>query len=102
VAFCISHSQGGFVQQIDPDVPPLHEPLAQLERSLIETYLLDRGHDPHVLHTRRDPQAFAILAEAAQYATLRLAELESRAHLVNEIHGARVDAHPKHDIRGEK
>jgi hypothetical protein len=70
----------------DPDVPPLEEPLAELERRLIAEYIRDRGLEPEALRARTDERARQILADAAQYAALKLTEVESRAHYVRELH----------------
>jgi hypothetical protein len=75
---------------MDPDVPPLHEPLAQLERHLIDDYLLGLGHDPDALRQRQDPAARTLLAAASQHAALRLTEVESRFHYVRELHDGRA------------
>ncbi len=74
---------------MDPDVSPLHEPLAQLERHLIDDYLVERGHDPDALRQRADAAARTLLAAASQYAALRLTEVESRAHYVRDLHDGR-------------
>jgi hypothetical protein len=73
----------------DPDVPPLEEPLAELERRLIDEYVRDRGLDPEVVRNRTDEGSRQILADAAQYAALKLTEVESRAHYVRELHDRR-------------
>ena len=74
---------------MDPDVPPLHEPLAQLERHLIDDYLLALGYDPDAVRQRRDTAARALMAAASQHAALRLTEVESRAHYIRELHDGR-------------
>ena len=73
----------------DPDVPPLEEPLAELERRLIDEYLRDQGLEPDVVQKRTDAIAKKILADAAQYAALKLTEVESRAHYVRDLHDGR-------------
>jgi hypothetical protein len=73
----------------DPDVSPLHDPLAQLERHLIDDYLLGLGYDPDALRQRRDAAARALMAAASQHAALRLTEVESRAHYIRELHDGR-------------
>ncbi len=74
---------------MDPDVPPLHEPLAQLERHLIDEDLVALGHDPDALRQRRDAAARTLLTAASQHAALHLTEVESRAHYVRELHDGR-------------
>ena len=66
---------------------PLEEPLAQLERQLIEAYLAGAGHGFHELMQRDDPAARTLLAEASLYASERLSEIEARSHFVRKLHG---------------
>lgn len=73
----------------DPDVPPLEEPLAELERRLIDEYIRNLGLDPDAVRSRSDPAARRVLADAAQYAALKLTEIESRAHFVQDLHDGR-------------
>jgi hypothetical protein len=71
---------------MDPDVPPLEEPLAELERRLIDEYLRKQGHDPDALRARHDAAARKLLTEASVYAATKLTEIESRSHYVRELH----------------
>jgi len=72
---------------MESDVPPLEEPLAELERRLIDEYLRKLGHDPAALRARHDdPAARTLLTEAAVYAATKLTEIESRSHYVRELH----------------
>jgi len=71
---------------MDPDVPPLEEPLAELERRLIDEYLRKQGHDPDALRRRHDEAARKLLSEASTYAATKLTEIESRSHYVRELH----------------
>lgn len=71
---------------MEPDVPPLEEPLAELERRLIDEYIRRAGHDPDALRARRDEPARKLLTEASIYAATRLTEVESRFHYVRDIH----------------
>ena len=68
--------------------PPLEEPLAVLERHLIDAYLAGAGQDFHDLMTRDDEEARHLLAEASLYASERLSEIESRAHWLKKLHGS--------------
>lgn len=68
------------------DLPPLTEPLAELERRIIDDYLRDHGHDPGTLRQSSDLHARQILAAAATYASTRLSEVEARSHYVRELH----------------
>lgn len=69
-----------------PDSMSLHQPLAGLERTLITEYLEARGCDPTALRQRTDPAALALLRDASSHASARLAEIETRAHYVHEMH----------------
>ena len=67
--------------------PPLHEPLAELERELISAYVAGAGHDLTELRARTDEEAKHLLAEASQYASAKLCEIESRSHYLPHLHG---------------
>lgn len=71
----------------DHEGPPIEEPLAALERRLIVDYLQRAGYSIEDLHARDDAEARRILAEASRHATAKLTEVESRAHLLKELHG---------------
>ena len=68
------------------DVPPLEEPLAELERRIIDEYIRGLGHDPDNLRASEDPGARKILVDASTYAATRLSEVEARSHYVRELH----------------
>ena len=68
------------------DVPPLEEPLAGLERRLIDEYIQRLGHDPAALRASMDAGARRILVDASTYAATRLSEVEARSHYVRELH----------------
>ena len=71
---------------MDPDVLPIEEPLAELERRLIDDYLRTAGHDPDALRARHDDAARTLLAAASVYAATKLTEIESRSHYVRDLH----------------
>jgi hypothetical protein len=77
-----------------PDTPRLKQPLADLERALIDNYLRTLGHDPDALGARDDIEAHRLLAEASTYAAGKLTEVESRAHYIDEIHHV-IDEAPR-------
>jgi hypothetical protein len=68
------------------DIRPLEEPLAELERRIIEDYIRDHGHEPAALRASADPTARRILTDASVYAATRLSEVEARSHYVRELH----------------
>ena len=71
---------------MQPDVPPLEEPLAELERRLIDAYRTGLGHDPAALRARGDEASRKILVQASIHAAMKLTEVESRAHYVRDLH----------------
>jgi hypothetical protein len=71
---------------MDPDIPPLEEPLAEIERRLIDEYLRKAGHDPDALRARHDPEARKLLVAASVYAAAKLTEIESRSRYVHNLH----------------
>jgi len=74
-----------------PETAPhfvMEEPQATLERTYIEAYLRSRGHTLHSLQELPADEAKQLMTEASAYASTRLAEVEMRAHMVDEIHGA--------------
>jgi hypothetical protein len=68
------------------DTPRQEDPRAQLERAFIEEYL--RSHHLTLATLKQLPahEADRLLHEASLFASGRLAEVESRAHLVDELH----------------
>lgn len=70
----------------DPDAPVRTDQTARFESALIEQFIRAAGHDPTRLHELPDDERERLLKEAAKYAAGRLAEVESRAHLIHELH----------------
>lgn len=69
------------------DRPPLHDLLADLERHLISAYVTGAGHDLEALLARTDDDARRLLAEASQYASAKLSEVEARSQYLHHLHG---------------
>ena len=61
-------------------------PLAELERGFIDAFVRARGYDPRQLSVLPESEREALLKDASIDASGRLAEIESRSHLVHEIH----------------
>jgi ribonuclease HIII len=73
----------------DPsDTPQMQDKYAQLERVFIDEFLRINGYDSHTVLAMPEDKRIAILTQAAEYAAVKLAEVEARAHYVHEIHGA--------------
>jgi hypothetical protein len=78
----------GPCSSIDLDEQVLETPEAALERMYIEEYLAEKGHTLKSLRTPAKEEARKLMNEACRYATFKLAEVEARARLHHEIHGA--------------
>ena len=63
-------------------------PQADLEMFYIEEYLREKGYSINDLRMLPEPETKRFMVEACRYVSLKLAELESRAHLRREIHNA--------------
>ena len=68
------------------DTRPSEDPEAPLENAFIDEYLRSRGHDLESVRALPPAEADRLLTEASVYAASKLAEVESRAHFVHEIH----------------
>jgi hypothetical protein len=77
------------MDRIDPDVRPIEDRTAHLEQAFIDEFIRLRGRDPAKLHDLAAAERDDLLRHAAAYASAKLAEVESRAHYVHELHGDR-------------
>ena len=66
---------------------PMEDPLARLERALIEEFLADRGCDLATLESKPPAERRSLLIQASRHADGRLAEIDARAAYVHELHG---------------
>ncbi|HEY7186805.1 MAG TPA: hypothetical protein VH436_09660 [Vicinamibacterales bacterium] len=66
---------------------PLSDPLAGLERTLIEAYAAGAGYDVGSLRARTDETAREVLRNASLYASEKLAEVEARSHYLHSLKG---------------
>jgi hypothetical protein len=76
---------------VDPSSLPLIARHAQLEESLISSYLTGLGYDPQSLHEcaqRGDKGARQLLSDASRHASGQLANAECRRLLLEGWHGA--------------
>jgi hypothetical protein len=64
----------------------MEDPEGRLEQALITEFLRMRGLDSSTLHALPEDEARRVLTEASVYAAGRLAEVETRAHFIHEIH----------------
>jgi hypothetical protein len=75
------------MQPNNEEKPPIEDPMAELERQLIHAYLAGAGQDYHALLERGDREAQRILADASEYASSKLSEIEARLHYIRSLHG---------------
>ena len=61
---------------------------ATLVEHYIDEYLQARGYTWQSVHALPAPEARRICVEASTYASTRLAEIQARAHAVEDIHGS--------------
>jgi hypothetical protein len=64
-------------------------PQSSLERHLIEEYLDSKGYHLADLRSLPKQEAKRLMEEACRYASLKLAEVESRAHFRSQIRAPR-------------
>ena len=64
----------------------IEDPEARLENALIDEFLRSRNLDSRALHALPGDDWKRVMTEATAYASAKLAEVESRAHFVHEIH----------------
>jgi hypothetical protein len=62
-----------------------------LEETLIESYLKDKGYDLKKLKDLPEIEVKQLMTEASTYASNKLAEVELRAHFVEELHEAHLE-----------
>ncbi len=68
------------------DTEPVEDPNALLEKALIEEYLKEKGYSHEDLKKLPPEVVEKLMKEASQYASLKLEEVEARAHFVKELH----------------
>lgn len=71
------------------DSQPMTEDIhAVLEKTLFEAYLMGKGYSLETLKSLPKAEAKKLMREASIYASGKLAELEERAHFMQELHDA--------------
>lgn len=68
------------------DIEPTEDRNAVLEKALIEEYLKEHGYSHESLKTLPPKLVKKIMQEASRYASLKMEEVEARAHFVKELH----------------
>jgi hypothetical protein len=65
---------------------PVEDRNALLEKALIEEYLREKGYSHEDLKKLPADVVEKLMKEASQYASLKMEEVEARAHFVKELH----------------
>lgn len=68
--------------------PILEDMHAFLEKTLVEAYLKGKGYSLEDLQKLPKAETKQLMKEASTYASGKLAELEERAHFMQELHDA--------------
>lgn len=68
------------------NVESVEDHRALLEKSLIEEYLREKGYSHDDLKKLPADLVEKLMKEASQYASLKMEEVEARAHFVKELH----------------
>ena len=69
----------------DPDQAPRPDQTAELELAFISEFLEGRGHTLHTVHLLPEAERHALMRDASFHASMRLTEVESRAHYVDDL-----------------
>lgn len=65
----------------------MSDPQEKLASMYIEEFLRGKGYTFESVRQLPEEQAKKVMAEASTYAACKLAEVERRAHIMDEIHG---------------
>lgn len=68
------------------DDEPIEDPNAMLEKALIDEYLKQKGYTHEDIKKLPAELVEKLMKEASQYASLKMEEVEARAHFVKELH----------------
>lgn len=68
------------------DTEPVEDPNAMLEKALIEEFLKQKGYTHDDLKKLPAELVEKLMKEASQYASLKMEEVQARAHFVKELH----------------
>jgi len=72
----------------DQRQPLMDDMHAYLEKALIEAYLHGRGYSLEALKDLPEAEAKELMKAASTYASSQLADMEGKAHIVQELHEA--------------
>ena len=72
--------------KLTENIEPIQDRSALLENSLIEEYLKQKGYSYEDLKKLPAELVEKLMKEASQYASLKMEEVQARAHFVKELH----------------
>jgi hypothetical protein len=72
--------------EVDMDNQRMEDPNAALEKALMEEYLHERGYSLEKLKGLPKEMVEQLMKAATRYASLKMEEIQARAHFVDEIH----------------
>ena len=72
--------------KLTENIEPIQDRSALLENSLIEEYLKEKGYSYEDLKKLPAELVEKLMKEASQYASLKMEEVQARAHFVKELH----------------
>ena len=64
----------------------IEDPNALLENALIKEYLKEKGYSHEDLKKLPADLVEKLMKEATQYASLKMEEVQARAHFINDLH----------------
>ncbi len=65
----------------------MQDPLEKLEKMYLAEFLQSRGHTWQSVNALPEEERKKILTEASTYVAMKLAEVEGRARVIEELHG---------------
>ena len=72
--------------EVDMDNQQMEDPNAVLEKALMDEYLHERGYSLEKLKELPKEMFEELMKDATRYASLKMEEIQARAHFVDEIH----------------
>ena len=72
--------------KLTENIEPIQDRSALLENSLIEEYLKEKGYSHEDLKKLPAELVEKLMKEASQFASLKMEEVQARAHFVKELH----------------
>ena len=72
--------------KLTENTEPIEDRSALLENALIEEYLKEKGYSHEDLKKLPAELVEKLMKEASQFASLKMEEVQARAHFVKELH----------------